>query len=282
MSEGRIRLPRGRFLELGPVPLVMGIVNCTPDSFFPGSRATGVQDAWERALAMEAAGAAIVDLGGESTRPGSDYVSEAEELERVLPVVEALRRRSGLPISVDTRKAEVARRALEAGADIVNDVSALEDDPAMAGLAAASGAALVLMHKSGEPKTMQSAPAYADVVAEVRAYLLGRAREAEAAGVPRDGIVLDPGFGFGKRYEDNLDLLSHLAEITDAGYPVLVGLSRKSFLGKATGRGVGERLAATLAAQTAAMLSGAAIVRAHDVAEALDAARLVGALAARA
>jgi dihydropteroate synthase len=282
MRGGRIGLPRGRFLELGSTPLVMGIVNCTPDSFFAGSRAASVQDACERALAMEAAGAAIVDLGGESTRPGSDYVSEAEEIERVLPVVMAIRERSGLPISVDTRKAAVARLALEAGADIVNDISALEDDPAMAGLAAASGAALVLMHKRGEPKTMQAAPDYADAVAEVRGYLGRRAELALAAGVPRDRIVLDPGFGFGKRYEDNLDLLIHLAEISGAGYPVLVGLSRKSFLGTATGRGVGERLAATAAAQTVAMLSGAAIVRAHDVAEALDAARLVGALKARA
>jgi len=282
MIGGRIGLPRGRSLGLGPTPLIMGIVNCTPDSFFEGSRAASVRDACERALAMESAGAAIVDLGGESTRPGSDYVSEAEEIERVLPVVEAIRRRSGLPISVDTRKANVARLALGAGADIINDVSAAEDDPGMAALAALSGAALVLMHKRGDPKTMQAAPAYADVVAEVRGYLLSRAEFALAAGLPRDRIVLDPGFGFGKRYEDNLDLLFHLAEISGAGYPVLVGLSRKSFLGTATGRGVGERLAATTAAQTAAMLSGAAIVRAHDVAEALDAAKLVGALAGRA
>jgi dihydropteroate synthase len=281
VSPGRIGLPRGRFLDLALAPLVMGIVNRTPDSFFEGSRAESSAQALARAMAMEEAGAAIVDLGGESTRPGSEYVSEDEEIERVLPVVEAIRMRSGIPISVDTRKARVARLALEAGADIINDISALEDDEGMAALAARSGAALVLMHKRGEPKTMQAAPSYSDAVAEIRGYLTERARFALAAGVARDRIILDPGFGFGKRYEDNLDLLVHLAEIADAGYPVLVGLSRKSFLGTATGKGIGERLAATTAAQTAAMLSGAAIVRAHDVAEALDAAKLVRALKAR-
>lgn len=281
MNPGRIGLPRGRFLDLALAPLVMGIVNRTPDSFFEGSRAGSSAQALERALAMEEAGAAIVDLGGESTRPGAEYVSEDEEIERVLPVVEAIRARSDIPISVDTRKARVARLALEAGADIINDISALEDDEGMAALAARSGAALALMHKRGEPRTMQEAPSYSDVVAEVRGYLLARADYALAAGVARESIVLDPGFGFGKRYEDNLDLLFHLAEIADAGYPVLVGLSRKSFLGTATGKGIGERLAATTAAQTAAMLSGASIVRAHDIAEALDAAKLVRALKAR-
>jgi dihydropteroate synthase len=259
----------------------MAIVNCTPDSFVPGSRAATTSEALERALAAEAAGAAIVDLGGESSRPGSAYVGTEEELDRIVPVVEALRRRSSIPISVDTRKAAVASAALSAGADIVNDISALEDDPEMGPLCAGTGAAVVLMHKKGTPDTMQDAPFYRDVVAEVRDYLAEAARRAEVWGISRDRIVLDPGIGFGKRPEDNLDLIAGLAEIVGAGYPVLVGLSRKAFIGAVTGRAVEGRLAGTLAANAAAVAGGASILRVHDVAETADAVRILTAINAR-
>jgi len=250
-------LPRGRSLRLDSGPLVMGVVNVTPDSFYPLSRSRGAGEAVEAALAMEAAGAAIIDIGGESTRPGSDYVGEEEELERVVPAVAAIRARSGLPISVDTRKAAVARAALEAGADIVNDVSALRHDPAMAALAAEARAAVVLMHMRGTPKSMQEAPVYADCPAEVRAFLAEAASAAIASGIQPGRILVDPGIGFGKTLEDNLALLSRLELIVGLGYPVVVGLSRKSFVGALVGKGAEGRLAGSLA-RPAPPISGAA------------------------
>ena len=275
---GALRLPRGRSLDLSGAPAVMAIVNCTPDSFYAGSRASSRDDAVARALAAEAAGASIVDLGGESTRPGSAYVGSEEELERVVPVVEELRKRSAVVISVDTRKSLVAGASLAAGADMINDVSALEDDPGLGPLCAATGAAVVLMHKRGSPDSMQDAPLYSDVAAEVRAYLLAAAGRAQAWGIDADCIVLDPGFGFGKRLEDNLDLLVSLAEMGAGRYPVLVGLSRKAFIGAVTGRSVEGRLAGTLAANAAAVAGGASILRVHDVAETVDAVRVLAAL----
>ena len=270
MSASALLLPRGRSLPLDCGPLVMGIVNVTPDSFYEPSRRVCAIRAAEAALAMEAEGAAIVDLGGESTRPGSAAVGETEELERVVPAVEAIRARSALPLSVDTRKAAVAAAALAAGADIVNDVSAL-GDAAMAGLVARSGAALVLMHMRGEPATMQEAPAYGDCAAEVAAYLEAAASRAAAAGVAREAIVLDPGIGFGKRLEDNLELIAHLGLVAELGFPVLVGLSRKSFVGALTGRDAEGRLAGSLGAACAAFAAGARIFRVHDVAATVDA-----------
>jgi len=276
-----LALPRGRSLDLSGPAAVMAIVNCTPDSFYAESRARGVDDAVARALEAEAAGAAIVDLGGESTRPGSAYVDEAEEFARVVPVVKALRARSGVIISVDTRKASVARAALEEGADIINDVSALEDDPELAPVCARFGAAVVLMHKQGRPDSMQRDPRYADAVEEVRAYLEAAARRAEGFGIAKDRIALDPGFGFGKRLEDNLALLAGLAEIGRSGYPVLVGLSRKTFIGTITGKAAEDRLAGTLAANAAAVAAGANILRVHDAAETVDAVRVLAAVLAR-
>ncbi len=272
----RLPLPRGRFLELEPFA-VMAIVNATPDSFYEPSRARAALEARDAALAALAAGARVVDIGGESTRPGSDYVGEEEELERVVPVVEALRRESDAPISVDTRKAAVARAALAAGADIVNDVSALLHEPETAKIAAAAGAPVVLMHMKGEPKTMQAAPSYGDCPREVAAFLLEAAARAEAAGIPRDRIVLDPGIGFGKRLEDNLSLLSRLDELADLGYPLLVGLSRKSFVGAIAGRPPEGRLAGSLGAACAAFAKGARIFRVHDAAATLDALALFSA-----
>jgi dihydropteroate synthase len=266
-----LALPRGRRLPLDRGPLVMGIVNVTPDSFYPSSRRSGPGAAAEAALAMEAEGAAIVDVGGESTRPGSEAVGEDEELERVVPAIEAIRSRSSVPISVDTRNAVVASAALAAGADIVNDVSALGHDPAMARVVAESGAAVVLMHMRGEPKTMQSAPYYADCASEVASFLELAARRAQAAGVAPGAIVLDPGIGFGKRPEDNLDLIARLDLVARLGFPVLVGLSRKAFVGAITGRGVEARLAGSLGAACAAYQAGARIFRVHDVAATVDA-----------
>lgn len=273
-----LRLPGGRLLELEPF-LVMGIVNATPDSFYGPSRKRSRDEAVETALRMEAEGAGIVDIGGESTRPGSEYVSEAEELERVVPVVEGLRARSGIAISVDTRKAAVAAAAAAAGADIVNDVAALRADPAMAPLAARLGLPVVLMHMKGEPKTMQEAPAYEDCLAEVEAFLLEAARGAEAAGVAREAILLDPGIGFGKRLEDNLALLAGLDRLAGLGYPLLVGLSRKAFVGALTGRPAEGRLAGSLGAALAAYAKGARVFRVHDVAETRDALSLYHAAA---
>jgi dihydropteroate synthase len=269
-----LSLPRGRSLGAGRAragALVMGVINVTPDSFYPLSRSRSAAEAAEAALAMEAEGADIVDIGGESTRPGSEYVGEAEELERVVPAVEAIRARSAIPISIDTRKAAVAAAALEAGADIVNDVSSLGADPAMADLVARSGAAVVLMHMRGEPKTMQDAPRYADCAAEVAEYLGAAAGRAIAAGIARDRIIVDPGIGFGKRLEDNLDLISRLGLVADLGYPVLVGLSRKAFVGAIAGRAAEGRLAGSLGAACAAFAGGARIFRVHDVAATIDA-----------
>jgi dihydropteroate synthase len=249
----------------------MGILNLTPDSFFPGSRVGGPAQAVEAALAMEASGAAILDLGGESTRPGSAAVGEDEELARVVPAVAAIRARSAIPLSVDTRKAAVARAAIAAGADIVNDVSALRHDPAMADLVAETGATVILMHMKGTPATMQEAPSYADCAAEVRDFLAEAAARALAAGIARDRILVDPGIGFGKRLEDNLDILSRLGLLAGLGFPVVIGLSRKAFLGAITGKEVGSRLAASLGAACAAYLGGAAVLRVHDVGETVDA-----------
>jgi dihydropteroate synthase len=279
MVPSPLELPGGRFLSFGNGCLVMGIVNATPDSFFPGSRATSAEAAVERALEMEAEGAAIIDIGGESTRPGAAYVDAGVETARVVPVVEGIRKRSPIPISIDTRKATVARAALDAGADIVNDISALEDDPELGPLVASRGAALVLMHKKGNPGTMQEDPAYDDVAAEIAAYLGSRAAYAVGLGIAGNRIVLDPGIGFGKRVGDNLAILAKLAVFLDCGYPVLVGLSRKSFLGEITGRPAADRLQATTAAHCAAVLAGASILRVHDVAAAVDAVRVARALA---
>ncbi len=267
-------LPNGRTLPLGSAPLVMGVVNVTPDSFYAAARRATALAAAETAVSMEAEGAAIVDVGGESTRPGAEPVGEDEELERVVPAVEAIRSRSGVPLSVDTRRASVARAALDAGADIVNDVSALAD-PAMAALAAERRVPVVLMHMKGEPRTMQAAPSYEDCVGEVVDFLLTAADRAMAAGVARSAVILDPGIGFGKRFEDNLALLDPrdgaVFRLARAGWPVLVGLSRKSMIGSLTGRTVEERLAGSLGAACAAYLAGACILRVHDVAETVDA-----------
>ncbi|MDD3980633.1 MAG: dihydropteroate synthase [Spirochaetales bacterium] len=268
-----LSLPDKRSLVLGEKPLVMGIVNLTPDSFFPGSRAPEPEQAVDRALALLAEGADILDFGAESTRPGSAPVGPDEEMGRLIPALRAFRARSGALVSVDTRRAAVAKAALDEGADIVNDIAALSD-PAMASVVARFGAGLVLMHMLGEPSTMQENPVYSDCAAEVAAYLRAAVSKALDAGIARDSIILDPGIGFGKTLEHNLDLIRRLYLVAECGYPVLVGLSRKRFIGQITGKPVEQRLSGSLGAACAAWMGGADIIRVHDVAETKDALAL--------
>ena len=242
----------------------MGVVNITPDSFSDGGRFFDVDEAVAHARQLAADGADIIDLGGESTRPGAAPVSEDEELKRILPV---LRELADLPVSVDTRRPSVMREALKAGASMINDVEALAAPGALE-VVAASDCGVCLMHKKGEPATMQRDPHYDDVVREVKAFLKQRVEAAEAGGVARERIVVDPGFGFGKTAEHNLTLLKRLRELSE--FPVLVGLSRKSTLGKITGRPVDERLAGSLAMALLALQGGATILRVHDVKETRD------------
>ena len=252
--------------ELLPRPSVMGVVNVTPDSFSDGGAFLHPQGAIAEARGMIEEGAAIVDIGGESTRPGSEGVSLDEELRRVEPVLEAL---FDVPISIDTSKPEVARRALEVGAAMVNDVTALRGDPELAGVVADSGACLSLMHMLGEPRTMQDDPRYEDVVSEVASFLEERLAFATSAGIPEERICLDPGIGFGKTVEHNLELLARLDEIVALGRPVLVGASRKRFLGRILGdhEAMTGPVAAGVAVAVMAFERGAAIFRVHDVRE---------------
>jgi len=262
----------------GPGPFVMGVINVTPDSFSDGGRYADAQAAVDRALRMAEEGADLVDLGGESTRPGSAAVSAEEEIRRVVPVLERLRARGYvLPISVDTSKVEVARAALRAGAALVNDVRGLAD-PRLAEVVAEAGVPVVLMHMRGTPADMQSRAVYGDVVAEVADELRQALARAAAAGIPAERTILDPGIGFAKRPEHSLELLARLGELRALGRPLLVGPSRKSFIGHVTGASVGERLPGTLAAVAAAVLAGAEMVRVHDVAEARQAARIAAAI----
>ncbi|NWG39098.1 MAG: dihydropteroate synthase [Hydrogenophilaceae bacterium] len=253
----------GKFTFTLDRPLIMGIVNVTPDSFSDGGRLKNVRQAVDHALHLVEQGADILDVGGESTRPGAEAVSEADELKRVLPVVEALQK-EGLVISVDTRKPGVMREVIHAGAAMINDVMALRE-PGAVELVADSDLAVCLMHMKGEPRTMQSNPAYSDVLSEVRDFLAGRINACEQAGIAKNRLVIDPGFGFGKTLEHNLALLRHLNRLTDLGVPVLAGMSRKSMLGTLTGKPVEQREHAGIAAHLAAVLRGAAILRVHDV-----------------
>jgi dihydropteroate synthase len=255
----------------------MGVVNVTPDSFSDGGVHLDADDAVAAATQMLEDGAAIVDVGGESTRPGSEGVDADEELRRVVPVLERLH---GLPVSIDTARAEVARRAIELGAELVNDVTALRGDPEMAGFVAESGVDCCLMHMLGEPRTMQDDPRYDDVVSDVKAFLEERLAFAVGEGVPEERVTLDPGIGFGKTLEQNLELLRRLDEITAVGRPVLVGTSRKSFLGKLTGRDVDDRLAGTIATNVLAYARGASVFRVHDVAPVRDALTVAAATVA--
>jgi dihydropteroate synthase len=254
-----------------PEPVVMGVVNVTPDSFSDGGEWLDPHAAIAHGRALVAQGAAILDIGGESTRPGAEPVGEAEELRRVVPVLEGLAG-AGARLSIDTSKAAVAAAALDAGASIVNDVTALRGDPRMAALVAERGCEVCLMHMLGEPRTMQRDPRYGDVVADVRAFLAERLAHAIGAGSAEERVWLDPGIGFGKTIDHNLELLARLDEIVALGRPVVVGTSRKSFLGTITGgREPGDRVAGTIATNVIALTRGASVFRVHDVAEARDA-----------
>jgi len=263
---GRFRLSLHR-------PLIMGIVNVTPDSFSDGGLLATPQAAIAHALRLIEEGADILDIGGESTRPGAQPVTVAQELERILPVLEGLRS-AGVPLSVDTRKPEVMRQAIHAGASMVNDISALEAEGALEAVAA-SDVAVCLMHKRGEPQFMQQNPQYNDIVAEVRGYLAGRIAVAQAHGIPLERLLVDPGFGFGKSLEHNLALLRQMERFAELGVPLLVGLSRKSMLGKITGREINDRLPASIVAAVLALQKGAQVLRVHDVAATRDAIQII-------
>lgn len=273
-------LAKGRAIPIQGRPLVMGIVNITPDSFSDGGRYFIRRQAVAHALNLVAQGADILDLGAESTRPGSTPVGEQEEIDRLLPVLHEVVKQTTVPISVDTMKSRVARLALEAGASIVNDVTAMRFDPGMASVVAESGAGIVLMHMQGMPATMQVSPSYDNVVADVREFLIERIDAAEKAGIAKSHIMLDPGFGFGKLQVHNLELLNQLAVFSRLGCPVLVGLSRKAFLGKMLDRPVTEREWGTAAAVAMAVDRGAAIIRVHDVASMKDVAMVAAAVRA--
>ncbi len=265
--------------ELGRRTLVLGILNCTPDSFSDGGIFTTEEAITRRISVIAEEGADIVDIGGESTRPGAEPVGPETEWDRIAPALRAIRRQGiALPASVDTMKPEVARRAIDEGAVILNDVSGLRGGPAMAEIAARHGAAMILMHMQGEPRTMQAEPRYHDLIAEVRGHLAGAVAVARDAGVPEESILVDPGIGFGKNLVHNLELLRRLAAFGDLGAGVLVGTSRKSFLGRLLDLPVEDRLEASIASFAGSVLAGAHAVRAHDVRAAVRAVRVADAL----
>ena len=259
------------------VPAVMGILNVTPDSFSDGGRFVGRDAALRQAEAMARDGAAIIDVGGESTRPGAADVAEQEELDRVVPVIEAVVDAVDVPVSIDTSKPAVMRAAVAAGAAMINDIRALREAGALQA-AVELQCPVCLRHMQGKPRTMQDEPEYRDVVAEVGEFLADRVRACAAAGLAEERIIVDPGFGFGKTPRHNIELLANLRQLRAVGRPVLVGLSRKSTLGEITGRGVGERMPASVAAAVVAVIEGAALVRVHDVRETADALRVVSAV----
>jgi len=258
-------------------PLVMGVLNATPDSFSDGGRWLNTDHAVRHALAMAASGADLIDVGGESTRPGAGRVSEQEELARVIPLIEKLVGLLDIPISIDTSKANVMREAVQAGAGMINDINALQADGAL--LAAAEARVPVcLMHMRGQPRSMQDSPLYDDVVSEVSGFLTSRAAACEQHGIPSASIVLDPGFGFGKNYQHNLELFHAIPQLAGLGYPLLIGVSRKAMLGTITGKPVEERATASVVAALMASSLGASILRVHDVAETVDAIKTAVAL----
>lgn len=263
---------RNRVLDLAE-PVVMGVLNVTPDSFSDGGQHAGLDDAVAHGRRLAEEGAAVIDVGGESTRPGASPVDAQEEIERVVPVIARLARMVGVPVSVDTSKPEVMRAAVAAGAEMINDVRALVMPGALEA-AAGCGAAVCLMHMQGEPRTMQADPRYGDVVAEVRHFLDSRVAACESAGIARERICVDPGIGFGKNREHNLALMTRLDELAEPSMPLLVGVSRKALIGMITGRPPGERLAGSVALAALAVARGAAIVRAHDVGATVDAVRV--------
>jgi len=261
-------------------PVVMGVLNVTPDSFSDGGQFTSTARALDRGLEMAAEGAAIIDIGGESTRPGAAPVSVQQELDRVLPVIEQLLTRLDIPVSIDTRHFEVMVAAISAGVGMVNDVNALRAPGALEAVSA-SNVAVCLMHMQANPQTMQDSPVYDDPVAEIRQFLLGRVQACQSAGIKPDRLVIDPGFGFGKTLTHNLQLLAGLDDFASIGVPLMVGVSRKSMFGTLLGRAPDQRLPGSLAATTIALERGAKIIRCHDVAETVDAIKVWSAMTAQ-
>ncbi len=268
-EPNRLLRCRDRYLTFGRTPLVMGILNVTPDSFSDGARFFDRSNAIEQARALAKAGADILDIGGESTRPGSQFVDADTELGRIIPVIESVLPEIDIPVSVDTRKASVAAEALRLGCHLINDISA-GGDPGMIEVLGKFEAPVIIMHMKGEPKTMQVSPAYTEVVGEVVDFLEIRARALTDGGIPADRIVIDPGLGFGKRFIDNLRLLKNIGQIRQLGYPVLIGGSRKRFIGELLQANVDHRLAGDLAVVAACCRGGADIIRVHDVRETVD------------
>lgn len=256
----------GKNYILGCRTWISGIVNITPDSFSDGALYFDKDKAVERGLELVSEGSDIIDIGGESTRPGSKPVSVEEELSRVIPVISALRKKTGAPISIDTTKSEVAEAALDAGANIINDISSLRFDPRMGPLAARRDVPVILMHMKGTPKTMQLNPSYENVMVEVKAFLKEKIETAQAYGIKKEKLIIDPGIGFGKRFEDNLTLIKNLSFLNDLGRPILVGISRKSFIGKILNVPTHRRLEGTIASAILSIINGAHILRVHDVA----------------
>lgn len=267
-------------MELGERTHVVGVLNVTPDSFSDGGQNFETQAAVERALEMESEGADIIEVGGESTRPGSRPLSANEELARVTPVLKQLGKRLRAPMAIDTYKSAVARVAFDLGASLVNDVSALRFDPAVADEAARAEAALILMHMRGEPGTMQKIEPSSDIFGEINADLTAAVREAQTRGVPRDRIILDPGIGFGKTLDQNLAILNHLGRFASFAMPLMVGTSRKSFIGRLTGRSESNRVMGTAASVAAAIIGGAHLVRVHDVSQMVEVALVTDAILA--
>ena len=273
-----LRLRNGDTLRLGERTIVVGVLNVTPDSFSDGGKYFDVSRATERALEMENEGADIIEVGGESTRPGSRRLSESEEMSRVAPALQEIGKRLRIPIAVDTYKSGVARAALDLGASIINDISALRFDPAIADVVHKKSALLVLMHMRGEPATMQKIEPSRDIFSETKSDFNTALREAESRGVRREQIILDPGIGFGKTLEQNLSILKHLDSFEEFDMPLMIGTSRKSFIGRLTGRAEGDRVFGTAASVAAAILRGAQIIRIHDVKEMVEVARITDAI----
>lgn len=278
-KEGDFRISvGGRVYDLKDGTLIMGIVNVTPDSFSDGGKLYSVDDAVNGALKMVQDGAHIIDIGGESTRPGAESVTLEEELDRVLPVIQGIREKSDIPISIDTYKSEVAREAVSVGASMINDISGFRFDEKMAPLAAGLDLPVVLMHIKGTPKDMQKDPTYDDLIGEIAGYLKGSIEIGLKAGVDFEKIIVDPGIGFGKTWDDNLTIIKRVADFYMLGRPVLIGASQKAFIGGVTGREAGDRLWGSLGAAAAASLYGAHIVRVHNVLETKDAIDVIDAV----
>jgi dihydropteroate synthase len=266
------------FLDLERKTHVMGVLNVTPDSFSDGGLFLEAENAVEHGIAMAEEGADFIDIGGESTRPFSNPISTSEEIDRVVPVIETLAREVKVPISIDTRKGVVAREALKAGASIVNDISALRFDPALASVAVESGALIILMHMKGMPENMQKNPVYDDLIGEIRSFLEDAVQRAMKAGIREDLILIDPGVGFGKTFDHNLRILKELSSFLSLGKPVLVGTSNKAFIGEILNKKAHERLTGTMATVAVAAMNGAHVIRVHDVKEAVETVKVVDAI----